>query len=69
MRHRIGRRVAGYFDRAAIEAGALKGRGLEICWLKDPIEAFFIHVQGSARIQLEDGKQIRINYDAHNGYP
>ncbi len=69
MRHRIGRRVAGYFDRAAIEAGALAGRGLEICWLKDPIEAFFIHVQGSARIQLEDGKQIRLNYDAHNGYP
>jgi membrane-bound lytic murein transglycosylase A len=69
MRHRIGRRVAGYFDRAAIEGGALAGRGLEICWLKDPIEAFFIHVQGSARIQLEDGKQIRLNYDAHNGYP
>lgn len=68
-RHRIGKRVAGYFDRAAIEDGVLKGRGLEICWLKDPIEAFFIHVQGSARIQLEDGKQVRINYDAHNGYP
>lgn len=68
-RHRIGRRVAGYYDRAAIDNGALEGRGLEICWLKDPIESFFIHVQGSARIRLEDGKQLRLNYDAHNGYP
>lgn len=68
-RHRIGRRVSGYFDRAAIENGALEGRGLEICWLKDPIESFFIHVQGSARIRLADGKLLRLNYDAHNGYP
>ncbi len=69
LRHRIGRKIAGYFDRGAIEAGALEGRGLEICWLKDPIESFFIHVQGSARVQLEDGKQVRLNFDAHNGYP
>lgn len=69
MRHRIGRKLAGYFDRGAIEAGALEGRDLEICWLKDPIEAFFIHIQGSARIRLEDGKMLRVNFDAHNGYP
>jgi membrane-bound lytic murein transglycosylase A len=69
LRHRIGRKVAGYFDRGAIERGALAGRGLEICWLKDPIESFFIHVQGSARVRLEDGKMLRLNFDAHNGYP
>jgi membrane-bound lytic murein transglycosylase A len=69
LRHRIGRRVAGYFDRGAIEAGALEGKDLEICWLKDPIEAFFIHIQGSARVRLEDGKMLRLNFDAHNGYP
>jgi membrane-bound lytic murein transglycosylase A len=69
LRHRIGRKIAGYFDRGAIDDGALEGRGLEICWLKDPIESFFIHVQGSARVQLEDGKQLRLNFDAHNGYP
>jgi membrane-bound lytic murein transglycosylase A len=69
MRHRIGRKVAGYFDRGAIEAGALEGKDLEICWLKDPIEAFFIHIQGSARVRLEDGKMLRLNFDAHNGYP
>jgi len=68
-RHRIGRTVVGYFDRAAIEEGALEGRNLEICWLKDPVDSFFIHIQGSARIRLEDGKLLRLNFDAHNGYP
>lgn len=63
------RRSVDYYDRAQIEDGALAGRGLEICWLKDPIAAFFIHVQGSARIRLEDGTMLRINYDAHNGQP
>jgi membrane-bound lytic murein transglycosylase A len=69
LRHRIGKTVAGYFDRGAIDAGALEGRDLEICWLKDPIESFFIHVQGSARVRLEDGKMLRLNFDSHNGYP
>jgi len=69
LRHRIGRKIAGYFDRGAIEAGALEGKDLEICWLKDPIESFFIHIQGSARVRLEDGKMLRLNFDAHNGYP
>ena len=66
---REGKKLVGYPDRAAIEDGALKDRGLEICWLKDPIEAFFIHIQGSARIRIEDGKLLRINYAAHNGHP
>ena len=56
-----------YYTRAEIEDGALDGRHLEICWLKDPIDAFFIHIQGSARVRLEDGSMLRINYDAHNG--
>jgi membrane-bound lytic murein transglycosylase A len=41
-----------YFDRAEIEAGALRGRGLEIAFVEDPVDAFFIHVQGSARLTL-----------------
>jgi membrane-bound lytic murein transglycosylase A len=66
---RVGRRkVVSYFDRAQIEDGALDGRHLEICWIKDPIDAFFIHIQGSARIRLEDGAVMRINYDSHNGH-
>jgi membrane-bound lytic murein transglycosylase A len=58
-----------YHTRAEIEDGALDGKGLEICWLKDPIDAFFIHIQGSARIRLEDGAVLRLNYAAHNGHP
>ena len=45
-----------FYDRAAIDDGVLAGRDLEICWLKDPIDAFFIHIQGSVRVRLEDGK-------------
>jgi membrane-bound lytic murein transglycosylase A len=69
LRHRIGRRVAGQLDRAAIEDGALKGRALELCWLNDPVDAFFIQIQGSARVRLEDGKLLRINYETSNGLP
>jgi membrane-bound lytic murein transglycosylase A len=69
LRHRIGRRDAGTFDRAAIEDGALKDRALELCWLRDPVDAFFIQIQGSARVRLEDGKLLRINYDTSNGLP
>ncbi|MFL4977513.1 MAG: murein transglycosylase A [Xanthobacteraceae bacterium] len=65
---KVGKKRARYYTRAEIEDGALDGRHLEICWLKDPIDAFFIHIQGSARIQLEDGSMLRINYDAHNGH-
>jgi membrane-bound lytic murein transglycosylase A len=65
---KVGRKRVPYYTRAEIEDGALDGRHLEICWLKDPIDAFFIHIQGSARIQLEDGSMLRVNYDAHNGH-
>jgi membrane-bound lytic murein transglycosylase A len=63
------RKFVPYYDRAEIEKGALDGKGLEICWLKDPVDAFFIQIQGSARVRLEDGATIRINYAAHNGHP
>lgn len=67
---KIGRRkLVPYYDRAAIEDGAIAGRGLEICWLKSQTDLLFTQIQGSARVRLEDGSTIRINYDAHNGYP
>jgi membrane-bound lytic murein transglycosylase A len=67
---KIGRRkLVPYYDRAQIEDGAIAGRGLEICWLKSQIDLLFAQIQGSARVRLEDGSTIRINYDAHNGYP
>jgi membrane-bound lytic murein transglycosylase A len=62
-------RISPYYDRAAIEDGALVGRNLEICWVNDEIDAFFTHIQGSARVRLRDGKILRINYDAQNGHP
>ena len=58
-----------YFDRAAIENGALDGQGLEICWIRDPFDAMSIQIQGSVRVKLEDGTTLRLNYDAHNGHP
>jgi membrane-bound lytic murein transglycosylase A len=67
---KIGRRkLVPYYDRAEIEDGAIAGRGLEICWLKSQTDLLFAQIQGSARIKLEDGSTIRVNYDAHNGYP
>jgi membrane-bound lytic murein transglycosylase A len=61
--------VVGYFDRAAIEKGALEGRGLEIAWLSDPVDLFFIHVQGAARLRMTDGETIRVTYAAKSGHP
>jgi membrane-bound lytic murein transglycosylase A len=58
-----------YYDRGEIEDGALDGQRLEICWLKDPAEALTIQIQGSARVRLEDGVMLRVNYDGHNGFP
>jgi membrane-bound lytic murein transglycosylase A len=67
---KIGRRkLVPYYDRAEIEDGAIAGRGLEICWLKNQTDLLFTQIQGSARVRLEDGSTLRINYDAHNGYP
>jgi membrane-bound lytic murein transglycosylase A len=63
------RRLVPFYDRAAIENGALSGRNLEICWLKDPIDAFFAHIQGSVRVKLDDGELLRLNYFAQNGHP
>jgi len=56
-----------YHDRAAIEAGALSGRGLEIAWAADPVDLFFLQIQGSGRLRLPDGSVMRIGYAGQNG--
>ena len=56
-----------YYDRTAIESGALAGRGLEIAWAADAAEFFFLQVQGSGRLRLPDGGVMRIGYDTQNG--
>ena len=56
-----------YYDRAAIDDGALANRGLEIGWAADPVELFFLQVQGSGRLKAPDGTVIRIGYAGQNG--
>ncbi|WP_374314526.1 murein transglycosylase A [Dongia sp.] len=53
--------------RAEIEAGALRGQGLEFLWLKDPVDAFFLQIQGSGIVKLNDGKEMRVGYAGNNG--
>lgn len=60
---------APYHSREAIEAGALAGRGLELVWLRDWADAFFMQVQGSGRVRLENGTVIRLGYAAKSGRP
>ena len=60
-------RFVPYYDRAAIEDGALAGRGLEIAWAADAIEFFFLQIQGSGRLRLPDGSVMRIGYAGQNG--
>ena len=62
-----GSNVIPYYDRAAIESGALANRGLEIAWAADAAEFFFLQVQGSGRLRLPDGGILRIGYDSQNG--
>jgi len=59
-----------WHSRAEIEQrGLLRGRGLELAWLEDPVEVFFLQVQGSGRIRLQDGKVIRLGFSAKNNHP
>ncbi|MGK7346696.1 MAG: murein transglycosylase A [Candidatus Nitrospinota bacterium M3_3B_026] len=73
-----GRRITGrvedgklvpYFDREAIDQeGALSGRGLEVVWADDPVDVFFLQIQGSGIARLENGEEIFLNYAASNGH-
>jgi membrane-bound lytic murein transglycosylase A len=63
-------RVVPYFSRSEIEMKkVLKGKHLEIAWLKDPIDVAFLHIQGSGRLRLADGSTISVGYRASNGRP
>jgi membrane-bound lytic murein transglycosylase A len=60
---------APYYTRAEIEQGALKGNGLEIAWVQDPVALFEVQVQGSGRIHLAEGGVLSIGYDGSNNRP
>ncbi len=62
--------VLPYYTRREIEQdGALRGRGLELLWMKDPVDVAFLHIQGSGRIQLPNGDSVAVGYGGANGRP
>src|SRR5579863_6027859 len=67
---RVGRRkIVPYYTRGEIEDGALDGWHLEICYLRSELDVQYAQIQGSARVRLEDGSIVRVNYDSYNGWP
>jgi membrane-bound lytic murein transglycosylase A len=62
-------RAAPLPSRAQIETGALSGRGLELLWVDDPADAFFLHVQGSGQVEMTDGSRVRVGFAGKNGHP
>ncbi len=71
--HSIAGRLDGnafvpYPTRKEIERGALKGRHLELLWVDDPVDAFFLHIQGSGRVRMPDGSYVRVGYAGRNGH-
>lgn len=64
-----GRRVVPYYDRAQIDNGRAPVRGREIAWVEDAVELFFLQIQGSGRILLDDGSVMRVGFADHNGHP
>ena len=59
--------VVPYLTREQIDHGALEGRGLELLWLADPVDLFFLQVQGSGRVRLPSGQIVRVGYAGRNG--
>ncbi|MBY8977197.1 MltA domain-containing protein [Rhodobacteraceae bacterium NNCM2] len=58
-----------HYSRREIETGALRGRGLEIFWLADPVDRYFLHIQGSGRLVMPDGELVRVGFAGKNGHP
>jgi membrane-bound lytic murein transglycosylase A len=64
-----GRRVVPYWTRAEIEAGKAQTQGKALVYVSDPVDAFFVQIQGSGRVALDDGTIMRIGYADQNGQP
>ncbi|SHJ04158.1 murein transglycosylase A [Wenxinia saemankumensis] len=60
---------AGWPTRQEIDEGAFDGQGLEIAWVHDPLDLFFLQIQGSGRISLPGGDAIRLGFAGANGHP
>lgn len=64
-----GRRLVPYWSRAQIDAGQASQRGRELLWVDDLMDAFFLEIQGSGRVELPDGTRVRVGYADQNGHP
>lgn len=64
----VNNKLVPYFDRNAIAKGSLAGRGLELVWVDDAIDAFFLEIQGSGRVKMTDGRTIQVGYHGQNGH-
>lgn len=64
-----GKGIKYKIPRNKIVKGALSGKKLEIVWVDDPIEAFFVQIQGTGRVRLENGEELRLSMAGQNGYP
>ncbi len=70
LRGRIeGNRVVPYASRADIERDIVTPKGNEIAWVDDAIDVFFLHIQGSGQVELENGERVRVGYADQNGHP
>lgn len=71
--HIVGRVIKGalqpYPSRTEIEKGVLQGQGLELVWVNNSIDAFFLHIQGSGKVRFQDGSYRRLSYAGNNGHP
>src|SRR5438105_4554681 len=63
------KKLIPYYKRAEIKKGALKKQNGQNVWVGNAVEAFFLHIQGSGRIKLDNGQTLRVGYAAANGQP
>ena len=64
-----GNRIVPYFSRAEIDNGVAPLKGKELLWVDDAVDLFFLQIQGSGRVRLENGETVRVGYAEQNGYP
>ena len=64
-----GNRVVPYFSRGDIDQAQPPLKGLELVWVDDAVDAFFLHIQGSGQVELENGERLRLGYADQNGHP
>jgi membrane-bound lytic murein transglycosylase A len=65
----VGNRVVPYYERGDIDRDAAPLKGAELVWVDDAVDAFFLHIQGSGQVELENGERLRVGYADQNGYP